>query len=57
MLKIELYNQDASGDPAVKFATDAEIETAERLRRQLEDRYFAPSVPSSQLQGRKTKDR
>ena len=30
MLKIELYNHDNNGDPAVSFATDAEIEIAEK---------------------------
>ena len=36
MLKIELYNHDNNGDPAVSFATDAEIEIADQLRHQLE---------------------
>jgi hypothetical protein len=45
MLKIELYNHDTNGDPAVSFATDAEIELADRLRHQLEERYLAPSAP------------
>ncbi len=52
MLKIELYNRDSSGEPAASFATDAEIEIADQLRRQLEERYLAPSAPSSPLQGR-----
>jgi hypothetical protein len=55
MLKIELYNHDTSGDPAVRFATDSEIEIADQLRRQLEERYLAPSAPSSQLQVRSSK--
>jgi len=33
MLKTELYNYDTIGDPSVTFATDAEIELAEQLRR------------------------
>lgn len=49
MLKIELYNHDTNSDPAVSVATDAEIEIADQLRRQLEERYLAPSAPSSPL--------
>lgn len=52
MLKIELYNHDNNGDPAVSFATDAEIEIADQLRHQLEEKYLAPSAPSSPLQVR-----
>lgn len=52
MLKIELYNHNINGDPAVRFATDVEIEIADQLRRQLEERYLAPSAPSSRLQVR-----
>lgn len=52
MLRIELYNDDANIDPPASFATDAEIEIAERLRRQLEERYLAPSGPSSPPQAR-----
>lgn len=37
--------QDASGEPSPDFATQQEIELAERLRRQLEQRYLAPSAP------------
>jgi hypothetical protein len=47
MLKVELYNRDTNVDPAVCFPTAAEIEIAEQLRHQLEERYLAPSVPSS----------
>jgi len=47
MLKTELYNDAAGGDPPASFATDAEIEIADRLRRQLEERYLVPSAPSS----------
>ncbi len=56
MLKIELYNRDASGEPAASFATDAEIEIAEQLRHQLEQRYLAPSATSSPPQGRSGED-
>jgi hypothetical protein len=47
MLKIELHNHDLRGDPAPSFATDAEIEIADRLRRQLEERYLARPAPSA----------
>lgn len=55
MLKIELYNQDTNGEPAARFATDAEIEIADRLRRQLEERYLARSAPSSPMPVRASK--
>jgi len=45
MLKIELHNHGTNrDDPVPRFATSAEIEIAEKLRHQLEDRYLAPSV-------------
>ncbi len=44
MHKIEPHNSDANGDPAPSFATDSEIEFAERLRHQLEERYLAKDV-------------
>ncbi len=50
MLKIELYNDDSFGDPPASFATDAEIEIAAKLRRQLEERYLGPSAQCSPLQ-------
>jgi hypothetical protein len=55
MLKIELYNHDTYGDPAVSFATDAEIEIADQLRRQLEERYLALSAPCSPVPARSSK--
>ena len=55
MLKIELYNHGSSGEPAASFATDAEIEIADRLRHLLEERYLAPSAPSSPSQGVRAK--
>jgi len=45
MPKIQLPNGRASFDPAPRFASDAEIELAEQLRRQLEERYFGSSAP------------
>ena len=56
MLKIELYNDDNSGDPPASFATDAEIEIADQLRYQLEQRYLGSSAPYSPLQVRSGKD-
>ena len=49
MLKIEQYNHDNGGDPPPSFATDAEIEIADQLRHQLEERYLKPSTPNSPL--------
>jgi hypothetical protein len=43
MLKTELNNPAASDDPPATFASDAEIEIADQLRRQLEERYLARS--------------
>lgn len=47
MTRIELYNHAADVDPVINFATDADIEFADQLRHQLEERYFAHSAPSS----------
>jgi hypothetical protein len=52
MLKIKLPNHDTSVEPAPRFATEAEIELAQQLRRQLEERYLAPSAALSPLQAR-----
>jgi hypothetical protein len=49
MLKIELHNHGTDGDPAPSFPTSAEIEIAEQLRRQLEERWLAPSAPPPPL--------
>ena len=49
MLKIEPHNYNTGGDPAPIFATDAEIEIAEQLRHQLEERYLAPSAAPSRV--------
>jgi hypothetical protein len=57
MLKVEPYNHDINGEPEVRFATDAEIEVADQLRRQLEERYLVSSATSSQLQVPSSKDR
>jgi hypothetical protein len=57
MLKIELHNRGTNEDPLPIFATSAEIEIAEQLRHQLEERYLAPSAPSSPLQVRSSEGR
>ena len=44
MLNVELYNHGTNGDPMPSFATRAEIELAEQLRHQLEERLLAPSA-------------
>lgn len=41
MWNAELRNCDVDSDPVPMFASDAEIEIAERLRHQLEQRYLA----------------
>jgi hypothetical protein len=50
MLKIELHNHDTGVEPAPRFASAAEIELAEQLRYQLEERYLGPSTAPSPLQ-------
>ena len=40
MNRTELYNHDPDADPVSSFATDAEIEFADQLRHQLEERYL-----------------
>jgi hypothetical protein len=52
MVKIEPHNLDTKGDPAPSFATAAEIELAEQLRHQLEERYLAPSAAPQPSQTR-----
>ena len=50
MVKIELRNYDTGGDPEPCFATDAEIALADRLRHQLEERYFGSLAAYSPMQ-------
>jgi hypothetical protein len=52
MFTIELHNHDINGDPAPSYATDAEIELADQLRHQLEERYLASSAPAAALPAR-----
>ena len=44
MLQTDLSGHEMNGDPAPNVASDAEIEFAERLRRQLEERYLSRSA-------------
>jgi hypothetical protein len=44
MVKLEPYNHELDSDPPAAFASAAEIETADRLRHQLEARYLAGSA-------------
>ena len=43
MLKNQSHDQDAGAEPTPQFATDAEIECAERLRHWLEELYLGRS--------------
>ena len=52
MLKTEVDNPAASADPPATFASDAEIEIADQLRRQLEERYLARSETQPPLPAR-----
>lgn len=47
MLNIELHNPDAGVEPTPQYASDADIALAQRLRRQLEERYFGSSAEHS----------
>ena len=47
MLKVNLSTDDPGAEPAPCFATHAEIELAEQLRRQLEEHYFGPTAEAS----------
>ena len=55
MLKIELHNQGTNADPVPCFTTNAEIELAEQLRHQLEERWLAPSAPPQPLPAPRSK--
>jgi hypothetical protein len=45
-----LHHPDTSAEPTPRFATGAEIELAEQLRHQLEERYLEPSAAPPSLQ-------
>lgn len=49
MLMTELPRSNSSDEPAACFPTDAEIEIAEQLRHQLEERYLGPSAADAPL--------
>jgi hypothetical protein len=55
MLKIQSHDHNASVEPAPSFASDAEIELAEQLRHQLEERYLGPFAAPLPLQERSGK--
>jgi len=46
MQKSQLRAHDAIDEPAPLYASDAEIELAQQLRHQLEERYFGSSEAS-----------
>jgi hypothetical protein len=49
VITIEARIHEPEADPPAAFATDAEIQIAERLRRQLELRYLSESEASPSL--------
>jgi hypothetical protein len=53
MPKGQSPDHDANVEPAPLYASDAEIELAQRLRHQLEERYLGPSEAPSPLRYRK----
>ena len=53
MRKKELSDREASVEPAPLYASDADIELAQRLRHQLEQRYLGASEAPSPLRYRK----
>lgn len=53
MRKNQHPDRDASIDPAPLYASDDDIELAQRLRHQLEERYLGPSGTPSPVRYRK----
>ena len=53
MRKNQLPDRDATVEPAPLYASDADIELAQQLRHQLEERYLGPSQAPSPLRYRK----
>ena len=51
--KHPLPDGDANVEPAPLYASDADIELAQQLRHQLEERYLGPSEAPSPLRYRK----
>lgn len=56
MLKSQSSRSDAIVEPAPAYADDAEIELAQRLRHQLEQRYLAMSQLPSDVPDRSGED-
>jgi hypothetical protein len=54
MRKNQLPERDANVEPAPLYASDADIELAQQLRHQLEERYLGPSEAPSPLRYRKS---
>ena len=55
MMRKNLHpDHDAIVEPAPLYASDADIELAQQLRHQLEERYLSPSEAPSPLRYRKT---
>ena len=52
MPRIQSHNRDATVEPAPAYATEAEIELAQRLRQQLEEQYLGPLGTSSPARDR-----
>jgi len=53
MRKNQLPDRDATVEPAPLYASDDDIELAQRLRHQLEERYLGTSESPSALRYRK----
>lgn len=53
MRKNQSPAHDANVEPAPRYASDADIELAQQLRHQLEERYLDPSEVPSPLRDRK----
>ena len=49
MVKNQYHGQTAGTEPTPLFATDAEIECAQRLRHRLEERYLGRSDALAEL--------
>ena len=53
MRKNQLPDRDANVEPGPLYASDADIELAQQLRHQLEERYLGSSAAPSPLRHRK----
>jgi hypothetical protein len=52
LLDVQMHKVDTGAEPAPRFASDAEIELAERLRHKLEEQYFGPAAAPLPARGR-----